>query len=212
MTRILLVDDYPVVLSGLKQILTDTIADAVFGETDDGQGALRLAREQDWDVIVLDISLPDMSGLDVLKKLHLERPRTPVLVLSMYSEDQFALRMLRAGAAGYLTKQAAAKELATAIRKVLAGGRYVSASLAERLAAAVGLRTQPQDAPHEALSDREYQVFRRLASGMTVKAIGEELSLSPQTVSTHRARILEKMGFQTNADLTRYAIQARLLD
>ena len=211
MTRILLVDDYPVVLQGLKQILVDAIPDAKFGVADDGSSALRLSREQDWDVIVLDISLPDRSGLDVLKDIRLARPHTPILGLSMYSAEQFAIRMLRAGASGYLIKRAAARDLVTAVRKVLAGGKYVSPSLAERLATAMGVGARQENAPHESLSDREYQVFRLLAAGNTVKQIGEELVLSPQTVSTHRTRILEKMGLSTNADLTEYAIQNGLL-
>ena len=211
MTRILLTDDHDVVRKGLKQILRESIPEAAFGDASTGREALRQARAEPWDLVLLDISLPDRSGLDVLKELRRDLPALPVLVLSMYSEEQFALRVLRAGAAGYLTKRTAAQELIAAVRKVLAGGKYVSASVAESLAVAVGALPPSTGDLHQALSDREYQVFRMLAMGKTVKDIGEELFLSPQTVSTHRGRILDKMGMTTNAELTQYAIQAGLL-
>jgi two-component system, NarL family, invasion response regulator UvrY len=209
MTRILLADDHAVVRKGLKQILLDSIRDATFGEASSGQEVLEVARAGGWDILILDISLPDKSGLDVLKELRQDQPRLPVLVLSMHPEKQFAVRALRAGAAGYVTKRTAAVDLAAAVRKVLAGGKYVSASLAELLAADIQADVR---APHERLSDREYQVFRLLALGKTVKEIGEELALSPQTVSTHRSRILEKMQLTTNSDLTEYALANRLID
>ena len=209
MTRILLADDHDVVRQGLKQILMESIPNATFGEAPSGKEALRRARSEPWDVVLLDISLPDRSGLDVLKELRREYPVLPVLVLSMHPEEQFAVRVLRAGAAGYVTKRTATKDLAAAVKKVLGGGKYVSADLAERLAGEIEAGTNK--APHETLSDREYQVFRMLAMGKTVKEIGEELSLTPQTVSTHRTRILEKMRMTTNAELTQYAIQAGLL-
>jgi DNA-binding NarL/FixJ family response regulator len=212
MTRILLADDHDVVRRGLKQILTESIPDATFGDASNGREALRRARTEPWDVIVLDISLPDRSGLEVLKELHREYPAVPILVLSMHSEEQFAVRVLRAGAAGYVTKRMASRELVTAVRKALAGGKYVSDSVAESLAVAVESPSGPSAEPHQALSDREYQVFRMLARGRTVKEIGQELSVSPQTVSTHRTRILEKMGMATNADLIEYAIRNRLLE
>jgi two-component system, NarL family, invasion response regulator UvrY len=210
MTRVLLVDDHAVVRRGLKEILGEALADAVFEEAGSGAEALAKARTDDWNVVILDFSLPDRNGLDVLKELRQRLPRLPVLVLSMHPEEQFAVRALRAGAAGYVTKKTAAVDLVTAVRKVLSGGRYVSPSLAERLA--VEIRSGTEKAPHETLSDREYQVFRLLAMGNTVKQIGETLSVSPQTVSTHRSRILEKMGLATNAELTQYAIQNRLLE
>jgi len=209
MTRVLLVDDHEVVRKGLKEILADSVRGAVFGDACSGEEALREAAADKWDIVILDISLHDKSGLEVLQELRRSQPRLPVLILSMHPEEQFAVRAFRAGAAGYVTKRTAAKDLTAAVRKVLAGGKYVSASLAERLA--VELQTGSQ-APHETLSDREYQVFRMLAMGKTVKQIGGELSLSPQTVSTHRAHILEKMGMTTNAELTQYAIQSRLLE
>jgi DNA-binding NarL/FixJ family response regulator len=209
MTRILLVDDHAVVRQGLKQILTESIPEVEFGDAASGEEALRKARSGAWDVIILDISLPGKSGLEALKDLRQSHPRIPVLVLSMHPEEQFAVRALKAGAAGYVTKRTAAKDLTAAVKKLLVGGRYISDSLAERLAVEIQAGSGN---PHERLSDREYQVFRMLAIGKTVKEIGEELSLTPQTVSTHRARILEKMGMETNADLTQYAIQSRLLD
>lgn len=209
MTRILLADDHDVVRQGLKQILMESIPNLTFGEAPSGKEALRRARSEPWDVVLLDISLPDRSGLDVLKELRREYPALPVLVLSMHPEEQFAVRVLRAGAAGYVTKRTATKDLTAAVKKVLGGGKYVSADLAERLAGEIEAGTSK--APHETLSDREYQVFRMLAMGKTVKEIGEELSLTPQTVSTHRSRILEKMRMTTNAELAQYAISGGLL-
>jgi DNA-binding NarL/FixJ family response regulator len=205
MTRVLLVDDHAVVRQGLKQVLAESLPEATFGDAANADEALRMVRTASWDIVILDISLPGKSGLETLKELRAGHPKLPVLVLSMHPEEQFAIRVLRAGAAGYLTKRTAARELVAAVRKVLAGGRYVSASLAERLAARV--QAGWTQAPHETLSDREYQVFRMLAMGKTVKQIGKELDLRPQTVSTHRTHILEKMGMQSNAELIQYAIQ-----
>jgi two-component system, NarL family, invasion response regulator UvrY len=210
MTPILLVDDHAVVRQGLKQILEGAIDGAVFGEAASGEEAVRMVEAADWDAVILDISLPGKSGLEALKELRRVRPRLPVLVLSMYPEEQFAVRVLRAGAAGYLAKKTAAAELVAAVRSVLAGRRYVSPSLAERLAGEIGLA--PGRAPHELLSDREFQVFRLLASGKTVTASAEQLGLSVATVSTYRARILEKMGMRENYDLVQYSIVNRLFD
>ena len=210
MTRILLADDHAVVRKGLKQILQESMPTATFGEAANGEEAIRKSRIDVWDIVILDISLPGKSGLDVLKDLRQAQPRLPVLVLSMHPEAQFAVRFLKAGAAGYLTKRMATRNLVAAVKKVLRGGRYISPSLAGLLAEA--LRALADRAPHEALSDREYQVFRLLSTGKTVKKIGQELSLSPQTVSTHRAHILEKMAMKTNADLIQYAIQNGLLN
>jgi two-component system invasion response regulator UvrY len=210
MTRILLVDDHAVVRQGLKQILGDAFAGAVFGEVTGGEEALRLAEAAEWDLVILDISLPGQSGLDALKELRHTRPALPVLVLSMYPEEQFGVRVLRAGAAGYVAKKTAAADLVAAVRTVLAGRRYVSPSLAERLAGEIGLA--PGRAPHELLSDREFQVFRLLASGKTVTASAESLGLSVPTVSTYRARILEKMGMTENYELVQYAIVHRLFE
>jgi len=210
MTRILLVDDHVVVRQGLKHILSESIADAVFEEADSGSKAMDKARSCDFDLLVLDISLPDKSGLEVLKEVRQACPKLPVLMLSMYPEEHFAVRALRAGASGYLTKRAPVAELVAAVKKVLAGGKYVSPSLAERLAGEIG---HPSElAPHELLSDREFQVFRLLAAGKTVKAIAQQLGLSVPTISTYRSRILEKMGMSENSDLVRYAIVNRLFD
>jgi DNA-binding NarL/FixJ family response regulator len=181
-----------------------------FGEAGTASEALRLVREQDWDVVVLDISLGDRSGLEVLKELKQVRPRLPVLILSMHSEEQYARRAFKAGAAGYVTKDSPRAELAKAVNKVMSGGRYVSAALAERLVVDLGGATDR--APHEALSDREFEVMRLIASGRTVGEIAGMLSLSDSTISTYRARILEKTGMKTNAELTRYAIQNKLVD
>ena len=210
MIRVLIADDHAVVRQGLKQILGDTPEMLVAGEATNGQEALDKVRAEVWDVVVLDISMPDRSGLDILKELQSERPKLPVLVLSMYSEDQFAVRVLKAGAHGYLTKDSAPDELVKAIRKVVSGGTYVSAFLAEKLAFEIG--TDSSKLPHEALSDREFQVLRLIAAGKSVKEIAAELYLSVKTASTYRARLLQKMNLETNAELIHYAIQNRLID
>lgn len=209
MTRILLVNDYPVVVEGLKHILAEAIPDAEFGVAGGAAESLQMFRSAKWHVVVLEAALPDGSGLDVLKQMRAIRPQVPVLIISMYPEDQFAVRLLRAGAAGYLTEKAAASEIVTAVRKVCSGGKYVSGTLAERLAEEI--RTGMAHAPHEALSDREYLVFRMLGAGQAVKQIASQLGLSPQTISTHRTRLLEKMGMKSNADLVRYVTDRRIL-
>lgn len=210
MPRILVADDHAVVRRGLIEMLRDIVPKAAFGEADSGRRALELAHQEKWDLVILDVSLPDQSGLEVLKQIRGLAPRLPVLVLSMHPEEQFAVRTLRAGAAGYVTKKTAPQEIGQAVKRVLAGGCYITPSLAERLA--IEMSERIEKAPHERLSDREYQVFRRLALGKTVKVIGAEMSVSVQTVSTHRARILAKTGFHTNAELTEYAIQNHLLE
>ena len=212
MIRVLIADDHAVVRQGLKQILGDTPEMVVAGEATNGQEVLDKVRAEAWDVVVLDISLPDRSGLDILKELQSERPKLPVLVLSMYSEDQFAVRVLKAGARGYLTKDSAPDELVKAIRKVVGGGTYVSGFLAEKLAMEIGIGTDSSKLPHETLSDREFQVLRLIAAGKSVKEIAAELYLSVKTVSTYRARLLQKMNLETNAELIHYAIQNRLID
>jgi two-component system invasion response regulator UvrY len=195
---------------GVIEILRDSVPGAEFGEAETARRALELAKTEQWDLAILDVSLPDRSGLEVLKEIRGLDPAIPVLVLSMHSEEQFALRTLRAGASGYVTKRTAPQEIGEAVRRVLAGGRYITPSIAERMALEIA---DPKDkSPHERLSDREYQIFRRLALGKTVKEIASELSVSVQTVSTHRARILAKMGFRTNAELTEYAIRDHLLE
>jgi len=210
MLKVLIADDHPVVREGLKQIVTETQDMVVAGEANNGQEVLNKIREGDYDVIVLDITMPGRNGMDVLRQLRSERPRLPVLILSIHSEEQYALRALRAGASGYLTKESAPDELVVAIRKVSWGGKYISSSLAEKLA--FKLEIGREEAPHETLSDREYQVMCMIASGKTVKEIAQELSLSEKTISTYRSRILEKMKMKNNAELTYYAIKNQLVD
>jgi two-component system, NarL family, invasion response regulator UvrY len=208
--RVLIADDHAVFRRGLKETLAEAFSAVVFGEARTAQEALDHVRRQNWDVVILDISMPGKSGLDILDELKRLRPKLPILLLSMHPEQQFARRALKAGAAGYLTKDGVPEELKEAVKKIVGGGRYVSATLAEKLA--VDLREGSDLPPHELLSDREFQVLRMIASGKTVKEIAEELSLSVKTVSTYRARILEKTGMKTNAELIRYALQAELVD
>jgi two-component system invasion response regulator UvrY len=208
--RILIADDHAVVRQGLKQILAAEFKQAVFGEASTGQQAMELAWRENWDVLVLDITMPGQNGLDVLKSIKKSRPRLPVLMLSMHPEDQFAVRMLKIGAAGYMTKESAPAELVGAVKKVVSGGRYVSPGLAEKMAAYLAIDVQ--SAPHERLSDREFVVLRLIASGKTVSTIAQELSLSVKTVSTYRTRILVKTGMQNSAELTHYAIQNQLVN
>jgi two-component system, NarL family, invasion response regulator UvrY len=210
MKRILIIDDHEIVRDGLKKILNEQPDDKTFGEASTAAEALRLVAEQDWDVVVLDLSLGGRSGLEVLKELKQIRPRLPVLILSMHSEEQYARRAFRAGAAGYITKDSPRAELVKAINKVAAGGRYVSPALAEELV--IDLERRSDGPPHETLSDREFEVLCLIASGKTVGEIASLLSLSDSTISTYRARILEKMGMKTNAELTHYAIQNSLVE
>src|SRR5215210_7258694 len=208
MIRILIVDDHEVVRDGVKRIFDEQPGMATFGEASASPEALRLAREQDWNIVVLDLSLGGRSGLEILKELKQICPRLPVLILSMHSEEQYARRAFKAGAAGYVTKDSPRAELANAINKVIEGGVYVSPALAERLV--IDLGSNPSRAAHDALSDREFEVMRLIASGKTVGEIAAMLSLSDSTISTYRARVLEKMGMKTNAELTHYAIQNKL--
>jgi len=208
--RILITDDHAVVRQGLRLILADHFKKAVFGEARNATEALALVWKEKWDVVVLDITMPGRSGLEVLKEIKRSRPKLPVLVLSMHPEDQFAVRLLKAGAAGYLTKESAGDELVSAIKKVVAGGRYISPSLAERMVSY--LTIDVRKAPHERLSDREFLILRMIASGKQVSQIARELSLSVATVSTYRGRILEKMDMKNNAELTHYALQKELVD
>ena len=209
MRKVLIVDDHEVLRDGVKRVLDKQPGTATFGEASTVQEALRLVREQDWDVVVLDISLGDRSGLEVLKELKQIRPRLPVLILSMHSEEQYARRAFKAGAAGYITKDSPRAELVKAINKVAEGGRYVSYALAEKLVIDLGRGSDRP--PHETLSDREFEVMRLIASGKTVGEIAVLLSLSDKTISTYRARILEKMRMKTNAELTHYAIHNSLV-
>ena len=209
MIRVLIVDDHPVVRRGLRALLSDEFHGAAFGEASNARQALEQLRKGKWDIALLDITMPGKSGLDLLKEFKAARPKLPVLILSAHAEDQFAVRALKAGAGGYMTKESAPEELAKAIRKVLAGGQYVSPALAEKLALRV--RKDIKLTPHETLSDREYEVMSHIASGKTVTEIAGELSLSPKTISTYRARVLEKLGVKNNAEITRYAIRNGLV-
>ncbi|MBE0541315.1 MAG: response regulator transcription factor [Verrucomicrobia bacterium] len=210
MIKVLIADDHAIVRSGLKQILAETSDIVVAGEAADGREALDKVQTQEFDVLVLDITMPGRSGLEILKDIKRGKPALPVLVLSMHAEEQFATRMLRAGAAGYLNKESAPEELVKAIRKVYSGGKYVSAAQAERM---VGeLHSDSTKQPHELLSDREYEILCLIASGKTASQIARELALSVKTVSTYRARILEKMNLSTNAQLTHYAIKGGLVE
>jgi len=210
MLRILIADDHPLFRRGLKQIITETSDMVVAGEAADGREALSKAETGDYDVLLLDITMPFINGVDVLSQLKNERPTLPVLMLSMHPEEQYAVRALRAGASGYLTKESAPEELVAAIRKVSAGGKYVSASLAERLASIV--QSDGEALPHEPLSHREHQVMCLIASGKTVSEAARELALSVKTISTYRARILEKLKMKNNAELMRYAIKNQLVE
>ena len=209
MIKILIVDDHAILRRGLRALLSDEFHGAAFGEASNARQALEQLRKEKWDVALLDITLPGKSGLDLLKEFKAARPKLPVLILSAHAEDQFAVRALKAGAGGYMTKESAPEELAKAIRKVLAGGQYVSPALAEKLASRV--RKDITLTPHETLSDREYEIMCLIASGKTVTEIAGELSLSPKTISTYRARILEKLGVRNSAEIVQYATQNNLL-
>jgi len=210
MIKILIADDHPVVRKGLKEIIEDIPDMAVRGEASTGQETLEKVRKSDFDIVVLDISMPGGNGLDILKQLKDEKPELSVLVLSMYPEEQYAVRVLRAGASGYLTKESAPEELIAAIRKASKGGKYISSSLAEKLA--FDLEIDAEKPLHETLSDREYQVMRMIASGKTGKEIGEVLFLSVKTISTYRSRILEKMKMKSSVELIHYALKNGLVE
>jgi len=210
MIRILIADDHPIVREGLKQIVAETPGMAVTDEASNAQEVLDKVWRNDYDVVVLDITMPGRGGLDILKQLRGEKPGLPVLILSIHPEEQYAVRALKAGAAGYLTKGSAPGELTAAIRQVSAGKKYISSSLAEKLA--LHLENDTDKPIHEKLSDREYQILCMIASGETIKEIAQGLFLSEKTISTYRSRILEKMSMKSNAELTHYAIKNRLVD
>ncbi len=210
MIRALITDDHAVIRRGLKELLTDSQRIEVTGEASNAREAMQQIRTGTWDVMILDINLPDRNGLDLLKDLKAEKPDLPILILTVCPEDQFAVRALRSGAAGYLTKASAPAQLVDAVEKVANGGRYVSPAVAERLAVLVG--GEHDGLPHETLSEREYQVTRMLASGKTVSQIAEEMRLSVKTISTYRSRVLDKMGMRTNAELTYYAVRNQLVE
>ncbi len=208
--RVLIADDHAIVRQGLRQILSDTPDLTVSGEAENGVQAVQMVRAGEWDVVLMDVSMPDRNGIDALKLIKKEYPRLPVLILSMYPEEQYAIRALKAGAAGYLTKQSAPELLVTANRQVASGKKYVSPSLAEELANAIG--DDSERPPHEKLSDREYQTLCMIASGKTPAEIAEALNLSVKTVSVYRARLLEKMNLRNNAELTHYGLKHGLAE
>lgn len=210
MIKVCVVDDHAVVREGLKRIISENPGMSVTAEAGDGNEALKVIQNQPFDVVLLDITMPNKNGMDVLKELRARMPRLPVLVLSMHAEEHYAVRVLRAGASGYLTKESAPEKLIQAIRQVVRGGKYVSAAVAERLV--YQLDSDTSKPAHENLSDREYQVMCMIGSGKTVTDIADELSLSVKTVSTYRVRILEKLNMKNNAEVARYAIKEGLVD
>ena len=201
--NVLLVDDHAVVRHGLRAVLEEEMGDIAVQEAGTAREGLECLRKDDYDALILDIGLPDRNGLDLLKSIHSEWPDLAVLILSMFDESQYGVRMIKAGAAGYGTKASAPEKFVTAVRKILAGGRYISANLAERLAD--NLAGHFDEEPFDVLSDREYQIFLMIASGKTVSEIADELCLSVKTVSTHRAHVMQKTNMKTNAELTHYA-------
>ena len=210
MIRVVIADDHTIVREGLKQILSAAGDLAVVGEAQNGHEVLERVRGLDFEVLLLDMSMPGKSGIELIKQVHAEKPKLRVLVLSMHEEEQYAVRAIKAGAAGYLTKDSASSQLVSAIRKVAAGGAFITESVAQQLA--LGAMPQTDGPLHSALSDREFQVFRELVSGKAVSEIAAELNLSVKTVSTHKARIMQKMNMNNPAELIRYAIHHRLVD
>jgi two-component system, NarL family, invasion response regulator UvrY len=210
MIRVLIVDNHAVVRRGLKEILERELEGSVCDEAENAEQAITKARGQDWDLVILDIKMPGRSGLDALRDIRQERRELPVLIFSMHAEDQYARRVLKAGARGYMNKESPPEELIKAIKRILSGGRYVSPALAEKLAWDLSEGNRGQ--AHETLSDREFEVLRMIASGKTVSLIAEELHLSVATVSTYRGRLLEKMGLTNTTELIRYALSNHLVD
>jgi len=208
--RVVIADDHTILREGLKHLLGAASDLQVVGEASDGHEALKLVRETDFDVLLLDLSMPGRSGMELIKQAKSEKSRLRVLVLSMHAEHQYAMRAIKAGASGYLTKDSAATQLVAAIRKVAAGGAFISAEVAEQLA--LSAMPHADGPPHASLSDREYQVFELLVSGKSVSDIASELNLSAKTVSTHKARLMEKMGLANQTELVHYAIRHRLFD
>jgi two-component system, NarL family, invasion response regulator UvrY len=208
--KVLVADDHAIVRRGLREILSETPDILVGGEAGTAQEVRQMVREQRWNVVLLDLSLPGGTGLELLGEIRRDCPDLPVLILTVQPEDQYAVRAIRAGAAGFLTKESAPEKLIEAVRKVAGGGRYVSAELAETLASV--LAGDPSKEPHELLSNREFEVFKMLSSGKTVSQVAKDLSLSVKTVSTHRTRILDKMGMKTNAELTHYAVRKHIVE
>ncbi|MDO8893310.1 MAG: response regulator transcription factor [Sulfurimicrobium sp.] len=209
MIKILIADDHTILRAGLRQIISDCADMSVAGEADNGFDVLAMVREKDWDLLVLDMSMPGKSGIELIKQIKSEKPKLPILILSMHKEEQYAVRSLKAGASGYVCKDSASSQLVQAIRKIAAGGMFISAAVAEHLA--MGLASNQDQKPHTLLSDREYQVFQRIAAGEGISEIAHSLNLSVKTVSTHKTRIMQKMNFANTADLIRYAIKHDLI-
>jgi len=207
-TRLLVVDDHLIVRAGLKSLLADYEEFTVGGEAASGADAVQMVRESDWDVVLLDISMPDMNGIEALAEIRRIKPKLPVLILTIHPEDQYAINLLRAGASGYLRKECMPEALVGAIRTVLSGGRYISPELSQQLATGLG---GEQKAPHKQLSEREFQVFCKLARGQAVSEVAKALSLSVKTIHTHRSRILEKLHVKSNAHMAYYAVKNGLL-
>jgi DNA-binding NarL/FixJ family response regulator len=210
MTRIVIADDHAIVREGLKRIVSGAADLEVVAEARDGAEVLRVVRDLEFDVLVLDLSMPGRSGMELIKLVHAEKPKLRILVLSMHQEDQYAVRAIKCGASGYLTKESAPAQLETAIRKVAGGGAYISAEVAEQLA--LGAMPGGQGMPHESLSDREFEVFRMLVAGDSVTDIAGRLNLSAKTVSTHKANMMQKLGLSNQSDLVRYALKHGLAD
>jgi len=210
MYRVLVADDHGVVRRGISQILEETSEFRVTTEATNAEELLELVGKGKWDALILDLNMPGRGGLDVLKDIHRRLPRLPILVLSMHDEKQFAPRVIKAGASGYMNKESAPNELLKALRKIITGGKYISEAVAETLAS--DLQHSQPGPPHVSLSDREFEVFRLIASGKSVSQIAVQISLSVKTVSTYRQRLMEKMGMKTNAELTRYAIKNNLVE
>ncbi|HXX84939.1 MAG TPA: response regulator transcription factor [Casimicrobiaceae bacterium] len=210
MIRVVIADDHTIVREGLKQLLQATADLEVVGEARDGHEVMQIVRENEFDVLLLDMSMPGKSGMELIKQVKSERPKLRVLVLSMHQEHQYAVRAIKAGASGYLTKESASTQLVSAIRKVAAGGAFITATVAEQLA--LGAMPHTDGPPHTSLSDREYQVFQLLVSGKGISEIAGQLNLSVKTVSTHKARLMEKMGVTNQAELVRYAMRHGLTD
>ena len=210
MIRIVVADDHTIVREGLKQLLGAADGLAIAGEARDGHEVMKAVREIDFDLLLLDMSMPGKSGIELIKQVRAEKPKLRILVLSMHEERQYAIRAIRAGASGYLTKESAARQLVEAIRKVAGGGAFISAEVAEQLA--LGAMPDAKGAPHESLSDREFQVFRMIAEGKSVSDIAERLNLSAKTVSTHKANLMQKMHMETAGELIRYALAHRLVE
>jgi DNA-binding NarL/FixJ family response regulator len=208
--KVLIADDHEVVRRGLMQLITDEFGDVTFGEAGTAAEALAAAWKGKWDLVILDINMPGRNGLEALAELKRDRPKLPVLVLCMFSETEYALRALKSGAAGYVSKQGVSRELIAAVKKALSGGRYVTPALAEKIAASLG-RDEVR-LPHETLSDREFEVMKLIAAGRKVKELAVKLSLSEKTVFTYRARLLEKLGLKSDVEITRYALRQKLVE